>query len=64
MNSSTRNTQPAESPKRSIAESEEIKNRANREFADRFANQAVEGLRKLAEQKRQQKAQKDPDQAA
>ncbi len=33
------------------SESEEIKNRANREFAGRMANRTVEGLRNLAKQK-------------
>jgi len=59
MNSSTQNTEQAESAKTPTAASEEAKNRANREFADRMANQAVEGLRKLAEQKKALESKQD-----
>ena len=61
MNSSTRNTKQAESPKRPIVESEDVETRANRLAADQMAVEVVEGLRKLARKKASRKA---PNQAA
>lgn len=61
MNSSTQNTRPAESAKRSTAESEDAATRAHRLAADQMAEEVLEGLRKLAQQKAPRKA---PNQAA
>jgi len=49
MNSSTPNTEPAESPKTSTEELRAIE--AHRRFSDQLAREAVEGLRRLAQQK-------------
>jgi hypothetical protein len=57
MNALRQNTDPAASPKRSTAESEDVETRANREAADRIAKAAVEGFRKLA---REKAARKNP----
>jgi hypothetical protein len=61
MNSSTRNTRPAESPKASTAGFEDVETRANRLAADQMAAEVVEGFRKLAQRKPSRKA---PNQAA
>jgi len=61
MNSSTRNTNPADSLKRPIAASEDVETRSNRVAADQMAAEVVEGFRKLALQKAPRKA---PNQAA
>jgi hypothetical protein len=60
MNSSTANTTPDGSPQKSTAISD-VETRANRLAADQMAEEAVEGLRKLAQQKAARKA---PNQAA
>ena len=51
MNASTQNTDPAESLKSSTVESEDVETRANREAADRIAQAAIEGFRKLTREK-------------
>ena len=61
MSFSTRNTKPAESRKRPTVESEDVETRANRLAADQMAEEVVQGLRKLAQQKA---SRKDPNQAA
>jgi hypothetical protein len=61
MNSSKRNIKPAELPRGSAVESEDIESRANRLAADQMAAEVVEGLRKLAQEKASRKA---PNQAA
>ena len=61
MNSSMRDTEQAQSPKRRTVESEDVETRANRLAADQMAKEVVEGLRKLAQQKASRKA---PNQAA
>ena len=61
MNSSTPNTKPAESTKLPAIESEDVETRANRLAASLDAEEAVAGLRKLAQQKASRNA---PNQAA
>jgi len=61
MNSSTQNTKPPESPKRSTVESEDVETQANRLAADQISEEVVEGFRQLAKQKAARKA---PHQAA
>jgi hypothetical protein len=51
MNSSITNTRLDGSPKKPTAASEDEETRANRIGADQMAAEAVEGLRKLAQQK-------------
>jgi hypothetical protein len=60
-NSSTEKAKPAESAKPSNAESEDVRNRADRVAADLMAQEVLEGFRQLAKQKGGQKA---PTQAA
>jgi hypothetical protein len=60
MNSSIANTKPDGSPKQSTAASE-VEIEANRRAARQDVEEAVEGLRKLAQQKASRKA---PNQAA
>jgi hypothetical protein len=52
--------EPADSPKQPTALSEEAKNEANRRFADLEAQRAVEGLRKLAAEKRAAREAQNP----
>jgi hypothetical protein len=61
MNSSKRNTKPAELPKVPAAGFEDLETRANRLAADQMAAEVVEGFRKLAQPKASRKV---PNQAA
>jgi hypothetical protein len=56
MSSSTQNTNPTESQKRSIVESEDGETRANRLAADQMAEEVLEGFRQLAKQRLTPKA--------
>ncbi len=51
MNALTQNTDRAKPPKTSTAGSEDAETQANRQLADRIAQAAVEGFRKLAREK-------------
>jgi hypothetical protein len=64
MNALTQNIGPVESPKASTAEFEDVETRANRLAADREAQAAVEGLRRLAQEKAAAKAAEDKRKAA
>ncbi len=64
MNASTQNTDSAESPNTNIAASEDVETRANRLAADREAQAAVDGLRKLAREKAARKRPRPNPQAA
>jgi hypothetical protein len=60
MNSSMPSIKPVDSPTQHTSVSEEAKNRANRDFADRMAQKAVEGLRKLSAQTRAAREAQNP----